>query len=212
MDKSKMAAAVFDKWANEYQAKFMNVDMYASSFDLFCQNITQQHATILELASGPGNITHYLLQKRPDFNILSTDLSPNMIALGQANNPNATFQLLDCREILSLNKKFDGIMCGFCLPYLSKEEAIQLIADSANLLNANGLLYISTMEDDYNKSGFEKGSKGDEIFMHYHQADYLTEALQENGLTILHTERKSSVATNGKETMDLILIAQKMKT
>jgi predicted TPR repeat methyltransferase len=86
------------------------------------------------------------------------------------------------------------------------------IADSANLLNANGLLYISTMEDDYNKSGFEKGSKGDEIFMHYHQADYLTEALQENGLTILHTERKSSVATNGKETMDLILIAQKMKT
>jgi predicted TPR repeat methyltransferase len=212
MDKSKMAAAVFDKWANEYQAKFMNVDRYASSFDLFCQSFTHQHATILELASGPGNITHYLLQKRPDFNILSTDLSPNMIALGQANNPNATFQLLDCREILSLNKKFDGIMCGFCLPYLSKEEAIQLIADSANLLNANGLLYISTMEDDYSKSGFEKGSKGDEIFMHYHQADYLTEALQENGLTILHTERKSSVATNGKETMDLILIAQKMKT
>ncbi len=209
MDNSQKAAAVFDKWANAYQAKFMNVNAYAVSLDLFCENMIQQHAKILELACGPGNITHYLLHKRPDFSILGTDLSPNMVALAQANNPTATFEVMDCRDILSLNKKYDGIMCSFCLPYLSREEAIQLIVDAAVMLNTNGILYISTMEDDYAKSGIEKGSKGDEIFMHYHQADYLIAALTQNGFAILHTERQSSVATNGKETVDLILIAEK---
>ncbi len=209
MDNSQNAAAVFDKWANEYQAKFMNVDLYAHSFDLFCHYIAKPNASILELACGPGNITQYLLQKRPDFNILGTDLAFNMIALAQKNNPTATFQILDCREMSMLLETYDGIMCGFCFPYLSKEEAMQCIRDAATKLEPNGVLYISTMEGDYAQSGIEKGSKGDEIFMHYHQADYLMASLTQNRFAILDIERKASVATNGKETIDLILIAQK---
>jgi len=75
-----------------------------------------------------------------------------MLALAKKNNPTAEFQLLDSREILKLNKTYDAIMCGFCLPYLTKEEAIQLMEDAAKILNANGVIYISTMEDDYSKS------------------------------------------------------------
>jgi 23S rRNA G2069 N7-methylase RlmK/C1962 C5-methylase RlmI len=46
-------------------------------------------------------------------------------------------------------------MCGFCLPYLSKEEAVKLIRDAAAILNPDGVFYISTMEDDYSKSDFK---------------------------------------------------------
>ncbi len=74
------------------------------------------------------------MKKRPDFNILGTDLAPNMIELAKINNPQASFQLLDSRAITSLNKTYGAIMCGFYLPYLSKEEAIQLIADAAKIL------------------------------------------------------------------------------
>lgn len=181
MDKNKQAVEIFNKLAQGYQDKFMDVSLYHDSFDVFCNLIKKEDANLLELACGPGNITQYLLKKRPDLTILGTDLAPNMIELAKTNNPKANFQLLDSRNINSLNKTFDAIMCGFCLPYLSKEEAIQLIADASNVLTNDGVFYISTMEDDYSKSEFKKGSSGDQIFMHFHEGAYLTEALKING-------------------------------
>jgi len=209
MNKTKMAIDVFDKRANEYQARFMDVGLYHDTFDLFCNSITKENAEILELACGPGNITRYILNKRPDFKILGIDLAPNMIELAKRNNPTATFQCMDCRDIRLLGKKYDAVMCGFCLPYLSKEESVQLINDVYNLLEFNGLLYISTMEDDYAKSGLERSSSGDQMYIHYHEADYLTQALLENGFKIIEMQRKEYPKQDGSKTTDLVIIAGK---
>jgi 2-polyprenyl-3-methyl-5-hydroxy-6-metoxy-1,4-benzoquinol methylase len=209
MDKTKIAVDIFNKLASAYQDKFMDVSLYHDTFDIFCNNIKKKNVEILELACGPGNITQYLLSKRPDFKLLGTDLAPNMIELAKINNPSAQFQLLDSRDIRKLNKTYDAIMCGFILPYLSKEDAIQLIKDAAFILNSDGAIYISTMEDDYSKSGFKKGSTGDEIYMHFHQADYLTEALIEAGFTIIDVQRKTYPAADNSTVVDLILIAKK---
>ena len=203
-----MAAEIFNKHASLYQDKFMDVSLYRGSFDFFCYSIKKQNASVLELACGPGNITRYLLDKRPDLKILGIDLAPNMIALAKQNNPSAKFEVMDCRTIKSFNKKFDAIMCGFCLPYLSKEEALKLISDAYELLNANGVIYISTMEDDYSKSALKKTSKGDDIYMHYHEEGYLVNALKESGFKIEFTDRKNSISNN-EPFVDLILIAKK---
>lgn len=209
MDKNENAVNIFNKMAQVYQDKFMDVNLYADTLDLFCNSIKTQDAEVLELACGPGNITKYLLNKRPDFKLLGTDLAPNMIELAKINNPTAQFELMDCRAISKSNKTYDAIMCGFCLPYLSKEEAIQLIRDTAKILKPKGLLYISTMEDDYSKSAFKKGSGGDEIFMHYHEGDYLTQAIQENDLKILKLKRQEYPTQDNTQTIDLIIIAEK---
>jgi len=208
MDKTKIAVDIFNKLAGAYQAKFMDVSLYHDTFDVFCRAIKKQDAEILELACGPGNITQYIISKQPDFKILGTDLAPNMIELAKINNPSAQFQLLDSRDIKQLHKTYDAIMCGFILPYLSKDEAIQLIKDSALILNKNGVIYISTMEDDYSSSGLKKGSTGDEIYMHYHQADYLTEALIQSGFSIVDIQRKTYPAADNTNVVDLILIAK----
>ena len=175
---------------------------------VFCNSIKKEKPEILELACGPGNITKYLLAKRPDFKILGSDLAPNMIELAKINNPTANFELMDCRAITSLSQKYDGILCGFGLPYLSKKEAIQFIKDAGQKLNKNGILYISTMEDDNSKSGFKTGSTGDKMYQNFHQTDYLTKALEENGFNVIHLERKEYIHNNEK-TIDLIIIASK---
>lgn len=208
-DKNQQAVAIFNKLAKEYQNKFMDVSLYGDTFDLFCNAIKKKNAEVLELACGPGNITRYLLEKRPDLKILGTDLSSNMIGLAAVNNPTAEFKLMDCRDIGRLDKEYDALMCGFCLPYLSKEESLTLVSDASKIIKPGGVLYISTMEDEYSKSGFKKGSAGDEIFMHYHESGYLTKALEENRFEILKTERKESPGPGGTITTDLILIAQK---
>lgn len=208
MDKSKSAANIFNKYADLYQDKFMDVSLYHESFDVFCGAIKKPNASVLELACGPGNITKYLLNKKPNLKIFGIDLAPNMIELAKQNNPSADFRVMDCREIKMLNKTYDAVMCGFCLPYLSKEETLTLISDCSGLINDGGVIYISTMEDDYSKSGFKKGSKGDEIFMHYHEAAYLIQALEKNGFEMMFTDRKNSTSNN-EPVIDLILIAKK---
>ncbi len=211
MNNTENTIAVWNKWAKQYQDKFMYMDLYHDTYDLFCKQIEKENAAILEIACGPGNITRYLLKKRPDFKIFGIDLSPNMIELAKINNPTAEFQVMDCRAIVKLDKKYDAIMCGFCLPYLSKEEAVKLIIDAAGLLKPNGVLYLSTMEDDYSKSGFKGPSTGgpDKMYIFYHQADYLADTLKENGFKIIDLQRKDYTEPNGTLTTDLFILAKK---
>jgi trans-aconitate methyltransferase len=208
LDQTKIAVDLFNKLAKGYQDKFMDVSMYHSSLDLFCKNIEKENAHLLEVACGPGNITKYLVEKRPDLKVLGTDLAPNMIALAKINNPSTAFELLDFREMNTMTQSFDAIVCGFGLPYLTKAEAITFIANAGIKLDCGGLLYISTMENDNSKSGFKTGSTGDTMYQNFHQADYLTQALEENKFKIIHIERKEYFYNNEK-TVDLIIIARK---
>jgi len=208
-DKTQAAVAIFNRLADVYQNKYMDQSLYHDTFDFFCNNIGAQNPNVLEIACGPGNITQYLLKVRPDLQIFGIDLAPNMIELAKLNNPSAHFEVMDAKTIGQLPQKYHGIMCGFCLPYLNKTEALQLILDAAHLLLPGGVCYLSTMENDYDKSAIQRASTGDEMFIHFHEAAYLIPALEENGFTILDVQRKVYPDGNGSETIDLVLIAQR---
>ena len=211
MDKTKIAVKIFDNCAQQYQDKFMGLELYHDSLDLFCASIEKENAAVLDIACGPGNISKYLLEKRPGFKILGIDLSAKMIELARLNNPAAEFQVLDCRVIGQLGQKYDAAVCGFGLSYLSKEEALKLMREVAGLRRSGGVFYLSTMEDDYRKSGFKGSSSGGEekMYIHYHQADYLTEALRENGFEIMDLQRKAYPEPDGASTTDLLVVAKK---
>ena len=210
MDKSKMAIDVFNKRAAIYQDKFMDVDLYRDTFNLFCNSITKPN--VLDIGCGPGNIAKYLLEKRPDLNILGIDLAPNMVSLAKKNNPRAVFQLMDVRDIGSLGKKYEGIMCGFCLPYLSNVEVVQLISDVSKLLIRGGPFYLSTMEDEDSRSGFETSSLGDKLYVYYHHADDILKALKNYGFDITDLQRRSQSKSDGTKMTDIIIIAVKQDT
>ncbi len=210
-NRSKESIETYNKAAKNYQDKVMEIDLYNDTYDKFCALIDKKNPEILEVACGPGNVTKYLYSKRPDFKILGIDLAPNMIELAKINNPQADFKVMDCRNINKLNKKYDAIMCGFCMPYLSQQECSKLIADFSKLLNPNGLLYFSTMEDDYDKSGFETTSFSgqDRVYIYYHQADFLADCLITSGLKIIDLQRKDCPEPDGSFFTDMIFIARK---
>jgi len=206
MENNSNSVTIFNRLADVYQEKYMDIGLYHESLNRFCEQIINE-AHILELACGPGNITKYLLHKRPDFKILGTDLAINMLNLARANNPEAEFELMDCRAINGIAKKYDAIVCGFCLPYLTKTEALQLIKDSKDILTAKGVLYISTMENSNYMSGYQTSSSGDTMFINYHESDYLTNALKQNGYDIKDLQRIKYPGKDGAIITDLIIIA-----
>lgn len=214
MDKTAATIHTYNKCATGFQNKFMEMDLYNDTYDRFCDRVKTKNPEVLEIACGPGNITKYLLKKRPDFRLLGIDLAEKMVELAKVNIPNAEFLIMDCRNLLSLNKKFDAIIAGFCMPYLSNEECATLIGDIAGLLNPGGTLYFSTMEGDDSRSGFETTSfsGSDLVYIHYHQRDFLEQQLTINGFQHIELITKAYPEPNGTFTTDLIFLAEKTKT
>lgn len=172
---------VFDTNALKYENKFMHLELYNATYDALLQNLKPGSA-ILELGCGPGNITRYLLDKRPDLKILATDFSEKMVELATKNLPEAEVLRLDAKEILSLNRKFDAVVCGFIAPYFSREELQKLIADCAAVSNGEAVLYISCIEGEYEKSGWMASSDGKvSAFVHYYSANDIGGMLAQAG-------------------------------
>jgi 2-polyprenyl-3-methyl-5-hydroxy-6-metoxy-1,4-benzoquinol methylase len=211
MDKNELTIATYNKCAVAFQNKFMDMDLYHRSYDLLCERISFANPRILEIASGPGNITRYLLSQRPGFDILAIDLAEKMVELATKNVPGVEFRVMDCRDILLLAEKFDAIVCGFCMPYLTNEECAKLIADMAQLLKPGGIVYFSTMEGDESRSGFETTSfsGGNEVYVHYHQSNYLKEQLVKSGFKNIELIVQEYPEPDGTTTNDLIFIASR---
>ena len=187
----------------------MDMDLYNDTYDLFCELVEKKNSKILEIGCGPGNITKYLLSKKPDLKIEGTDVAPNMIRLAAINNPAANFKIMDCREIHKLSGKFDAVVCGFCLPYLSKEDCTKLTKDTSLLLNSGGIFYLSTIEGDYKNSGYETGSDGDSCYVYYYEEKFLTDLLESNNFSLVNVARKSFAHSSHKSTSHIILLAKK---
>ncbi|WNJ17698.1 class I SAM-dependent methyltransferase [Pontibacter sp. G13] len=207
MDKHRKAIDLFNRKASEYQAKYMDVSAYHESLDIFCESIERVYADVLELACGPGNVTKYLLDKRPNWQILATDLAPQMLELAQINNPQAETELMDIRSLTYLHRKFDGVICSFGLPYLSQEEAAQLVNDAVQVLHSDGVLYLSTMSGAYDRSGWEQPSDGgpDQMYIHYHERDYLVNCMKEAGFSMIY---ESAKPLESSDLVDLMLIGK----
>ena len=209
MDRYKETFETWNKVASLYQDKFMDLDLYNDTYDFICNSITRDNAKILEIGCGPGNITKYLLSERPDFDIFGIDIAPNMIELAKKNNPSVSFAIMDSRQIDEIKTKYDGIVCGFCLPYLSQKDSRKLITDCYNLLNENGLIYISFVEGDPSKSGFQITSSGDRSYFYYHNLSDLNTKLIESNFDELNIFKVEYNKSESEIDIHTILTARK---
>ncbi|AQX05956.1 methyltransferase type 11 [Elizabethkingia meningoseptica] len=201
----------FDTWNNVasiYQDKFMDMDLYNDSYDYFCNSVTKSKSKLLEIGCGPGNIAKYLLSKRPDFDIFGIDIAPKMIELAKLNNPTADFMVMDSRQINKLNTKYDGVISGFCLPYLSQTECNELISASYNLLTENGIIYLSFVEGDSENSGFKVSNHG-RVYFYYHNLNDLKVALMNRKFGSIEIFKIKYKRSETETEIHTVLIAKK---
>ena len=208
MDKCLISVGAFDRAADLYEEKYMDLALYNDTYDRLCGYLDVQGASILDLGCGPGNITRYLLSKRPDFHVLGVDLAPNMVSRAKVNNPTAEFLVADCRNISAIGRSFDAIICGFCLPYLSKPEVEKLFEDMPSLLYPSGLLYLTAMEGEYERSSVQVSSRGDEVYTYFYSLEFFSKLLERNGFDVLDVIRMDSPGNASMKTSDICLLAR----
>ncbi len=208
MNRYQETFKTWDKIAQIYQDKFMDIDLYNDTYDIFRKLIPVKNSRILEIACGPGNITRYLLSKNSNYRIKGIDISPNMIDLAKLNSPTASFEVMDIRELGKLDSTFDAIICGFGIPYLSPSDCSKLIGDCNKLLIDSGVLYLSFVEGDYDKSTYQVGSTGDRTYFYFHNLDVLKNELKANSFEIIELLHKKFEKANGVVEIHTIMIAK----
>lgn len=201
----------WNKVAGLYAEKFMELSIYNESYDVFFQRINNPAARILDIGCGPGNVSRYLHRKNPQWQFHGIDAAPNMLRLYEENIPSSTVTLMDIRNFTEIPGTYDGIVCGFCIPYLNKEETGRLVDTAAKLLSPDGILYLSFVEGDPAKSGLVTGSTGDHTYFYYHQQDKLTATLQKAGFEKAKVIRVEFVRSAEQKEWHTILITKRQQ-
>lgn len=212
MDNQIKTIQVYNQFVKEYEHKFMSFDLYNDTFDELL-TIIPSNASLLELGCGPGNVIKYFFDKNPSLQFTGIDLAPEMLKRAQEITPAANFILEDIRNLKEFIKQYDAIIGAFCIPYLSSSDLTNFFAEISRLTKENGYVYLSCMEGEPNKSGFEKTSftGNSEIYIYYHERKHLEKLLDENSLQVVKFYTKDYPETDGSVTTDLIYIAKKIK-
>ncbi len=125
-------------------------------------------------------------------------------------NPSAHFEVMDCRRIAQISLHFDAVLCGFVMPYLSKEDCFQLIKNIHPLLYPGGIIYFSVIEDEYKESGYEISSDGEHtLYVYYHDENYLTNCLKNEGFECIQVIRKDYPKTEGVYATHTVFVVKK---
>ncbi|MCB1583416.1 MAG: class I SAM-dependent methyltransferase [Marinicella sp.] len=199
----------FNQAAELYLEYFKDFKLYQQTYDWLLAAMNENHAQILDIACGPGQVDYYLLQSMPDLQITGIDLAPKMITLAKKLNPACTYQIMDCREIDTLATTYDVIICGFCLPYLCHKDMTALLQTMTQMVQSNGLIYLSTITSEQ-ADGYQtsKSAKG-KTFVHYHDIELIKSTLQQAGCSIIRHEHIIHVH-NDKEVRDEFVLALKL--
>ncbi len=168
MDDYQKTFKAWNSIAIDYEKQFMDIDIYNSSIDYFKNSLRTSKAEVLEIGCGPGNITKFLSVNWPELNITAIDISANMIDIAKVHAPFVKFKLMDVRDLNLIEGVFDGIICGFTLPYLSIRDREKMIQDCSKLLQTNGILYLSYVHGIDDKSQLFEDENGNTMRFYYH--------------------------------------------
>lgn len=193
--------------ADEYEKKFMRLDLYNDSYDAFCNLIVTDKASILELGCGPGNIPAYILPKHPQWKWLSTDGATAMVELAAKNNLSAECKVLNLLDVDFLEQKFEGVVAGFCIPYIDLDDLHRFLPKIHERLNENGIFYLSFIQGDYNQSTLQTSSDGKvSMQVYYYQPE---DILSNPVLNLFTVVQEFSIPYPGTEQVHFVLLLRK---
>ena len=215
MNETELAETIqsYDNSVEGFCNAIAKLTNYNETYDVLAQNI-QDNSSILELASGPAQISAHILKTKKAC-VTCVDLSRKMLAAAEkklnkcANCITAEFYPGNITDFSS-GKKYDAVILGFGIPYLDSGQAEQCIKNAAENLTKNGsIFYISFMEG--TKCGFEKTSFGGEnkFFIHYHTKQAVQDCLEKHGFSVQKTWGLPYTESDGSITTDRIFLCRK---
>ncbi|EDX83034.1 Methyltransferase domain family [Synechococcus sp. PCC 7335] len=210
---NQLSVETFDKFAIEYDQKYKNFRPYTETYDKLGSLLsTDRLLSVLEIACGPAHASSYLIKQGFSLDVFGFDLAPNMVDLARKNVPGGVFEVLDCQNLDSLphsfQRKYDVVICGFCVPYMNPSECLKLVKDVSDALKPGGIAYLSAIEGYQYYSEQKTSSSGDAVFMHHHTVGFLRDNFSKFGLDVVHITRKNLTTDGSTDDSEVFLYAR----
>jgi SAM-dependent methyltransferase len=198
---------VYEKHAQGFDEKIAGLSIYNETYDHLLA-LLPDHAAILDLACGPGNVTAYLKKQKPGLSVVGVDISEKMLAIARRRHPDGLFFISDISN-LAIGTTFDCIICAFAIPYLDPAETDRVAGLIHRQLADEGIFYLSFMAGEgagYAKTSF---TDTDELYIYLHTEADVRAVLEKNALTV---DRKFEIdypEMDGTTTREFVLVGEK---
>ncbi|MCV2355265.1 class I SAM-dependent methyltransferase [Paucibacter sp. B2R-40] len=208
-DQSSSTAQAFGSFAQSYAEKYFGLPDYHAHLDRFLNGLKLEQTALLDLACGPGNVSAYLLARRPSLRIHGLDLAPEMIEIARRKIQDAVSEVGDCRDLALLNRqglRYDAAVFSFGLSYLNDGDADQCLKGLYAQLRPSASLYLTSLTGDPAQSGSIEVN-GHSLYTAYRSADDILARITAAGFQVSFSALISSPANATVQTQDLVAIA-----
>ena len=209
MDDYQKTFKTWDAMASSYEKQFMGLEIYNDTYAYFRGLLPASGANLIEIGCGPGNITRFLTLKWPELNLTAIDVSSNMIERARTHAPMAKFKCMDARDLDLIKGTFDGIICGFTLPYLSVKDREKLIQDCTVLLANHGILYLSYVPGVEKESKLLQDENGNAMRFYFHDKAKVKTQLKESSFEVVKEFSIPFEKKDGSFETHAVIIAKK---
>jgi len=159
-----------------------------SVIEHFCSLISGEN--ILDLGCGPGRDARIFVDK--GYTVTGINLSQELLQIAQANVPEATFLLMDMRDLSLPDHQFDGVWASASLLHLKKEDISVVLNNLYRVLKPGGVLYISVKEGNSEEIENDPRLGGGSRFFSYHTAQQMREYIENVGFHIIEINESES--------------------
>jgi ubiquinone/menaquinone biosynthesis C-methylase UbiE len=172
----------YDDAAKEY-AKLFSHEIAPKNLDCIllkwlCDQI-QPNETILEIGSGPGEVTGYIYQFHPKS--IGTDQSIQMIQQARKYFPNAQFQVQDFYSLTFKNNSIGAVIAFYAIVNLTLDEIIKVFKEVKRVLRAKGIfLFTFHLAEESNTLNIDRFfRKNNPLLFYLYKADEIKVIIEE---------------------------------
>lgn len=133
---NKAAAKYGESFFYELYSKPLDVKL----LDLFCERINSE-MPVCEIGCGPGEISTYLKYK--GLNLISIDISEEMIRIAKELNPNIDYRVGDVFGLDFPENYFSGVIAPFLFVNYTPVEIRKAFIEIRRVLKSKGIFYFS---------------------------------------------------------------------
>jgi ubiquinone/menaquinone biosynthesis C-methylase UbiE len=130
----------YDDAADDYASTFWN-EIEPKSLDCMVLRWLSDQVPpmegILEIGSGPGEVTGYLSRYHP--NCIGTDLSSQMIQNAKKYYPQGTFQVQDFYKLTYADNTFAAVVAFYAIVNLTIDEIQRVFVEAKRVLKSTGI-------------------------------------------------------------------------
>lgn len=189
MNTKQSIAQAYDRAANDYAAAMWN-ELDRKPFDQiflkwFATQIPQGE-TLLEIGSGPGEVSGYLSQQ--GVKCLGTDLSEQMIENARQYFPQLQFEVQDFFHLSYEDQAFCGVIGYYAIVNLTLDELELVLAEVKRVLRVGGIfLFTFHIFEGEAKTDVESffSQEDNPLTFYYFKVDDVKELVENTGFQVI---------------------------